>query len=300
VEGRWPTRRCCILAALVGAPVSTGWVATVRGRAARLLETTFLPHVRTLIAAAAVAHADETTARADGRLRYLHVACTDYLTVMHVGDRSAETIDGGGVWPSFTGVLVRDGYVGYAHLTDALHAWCAAHLLRDLRSIHDGDPAGQVWADAMATTLLEAHHAAQTARQAGQAALAPDVLARIRNHYLGALARGDTDNHGRRSPLARDARALIRRFRRYEDMILRFAVDLTVPFTNNVAERDARPAKVQQRASGGAWRTLQGLIDFAVVQSYLSTATKWGLDTLDALTRLFTTGAWLPPAAQPT
>jgi transposase len=82
-------------------------------------------------------------------------------------------------------------------------------------------------------------------------------------------------------------------------MILRFAVDLTVPFTNNVAERDARPANVQQRTSGGCWRTLQGLVDFAVVQSYLSTAGKWGLDTLDVLVQLFTTGAWLPPAAQP-
>jgi transposase len=57
-------------------------------------------------------------------------------------------------------------------------------------------------------------------------------------------------------------------------MILRFVVDLAVPFTNNQAERDVRPVKVQQRTSGGAWRTLQGLADFAIVQSYLSTATK--------------------------
>ena len=34
-------------------------------------------------------------------------------------------------------------------------------------------------------------------------------------------------------------------------------------------------------------------------QSYLSTAAKWGLDTLDAMTQLFTTGAWLPPALTP-
>ena len=57
--------------------------------------------------------------------------------------------------------------------------------------------------------------------------------------------------------------------------------------------------KVQQRTSGGCWRTLQGLIDFAVVQSYLSTATKWGINALDAMTQLFTTGAWLPPALTP-
>jgi transposase len=60
-----------------------------------------------------------------------------------------------------------------------------------------------------------------------------------------------------------------------------------------------RPVKVQQRTSGGAWRTLAGLTDFAIVQSYLDTATKWGLDKLDALRQLFTTGAWLPPALTP-
>ncbi|MCW2898524.1 MAG: transposase [Streptosporangiaceae bacterium] len=82
-------------------------------------------------------------------------------------------------------------------------------------------------------------------------------------------------------------------------MILRFSTHLRVPFSNNLAERDQRPIKVQQRTSGGCWRTLQGLIDFAVVQSYLSTVGKWGLDKFDALERLFTTGAWLPHALTP-
>jgi transposase len=82
-------------------------------------------------------------------------------------------------------------------------------------------------------------------------------------------------------------------------MILRFATDLTVPFTNNEAERSVRPVKIQQRTSGGCWRTLAGLVDFAIVQSYLDTATKWGRDKLDTLRELFTTGAWLPPALTP-
>lgn len=82
-------------------------------------------------------------------------------------------------------------------------------------------------------------------------------------------------------------------------MILRFAVNLAVPFTNNTTELPARSVKVQQRTSGGCWRTLQGLLDFTVVQSYLSTATKWGIDTLDAMTRLFTTSAWIPTALTP-
>jgi len=78
-------------------------------------------------------------------------------------------------------------------------------------------------------------------------------------------------------------------------MMLLFATDLSVPFTN-YAERACRPVKIQQRTSGGCWRTLA---DLAIVQSYLDTATKWGLDKLDALHHLCTTGARLPPALTP-
>jgi hypothetical protein len=67
-----------------------------------------------------------------------------------------------------------------------------------------------------------------------------------------------------------------RRLRSFEDMILRFATrpDLDI-FSNNEAGRTIRPVKVQQRSSGGCWRTLTGLADFALVESHLSTAAKW-------------------------
>jgi transposase len=124
-------------------------------------------------------------------------------------------------------------------------------------------------------------------------------LGQIRAWYRGAVAKGISDNQGRRTKTARDGLRLARRFRDHQDMILRFATDLAVGFTSNQAERDVRPVKVQQRTSGGAWRTLEGLADFAVVQSYLSTAAKWGIDALDALTQLFTAGPWLPAAIRP-
>jgi len=48
--------------------------------------------VKKLLATAPVVHADETFARAAGGTTYLHVACTEHLTLMHTGDRSAKTI----------------------------------------------------------------------------------------------------------------------------------------------------------------------------------------------------------------
>jgi transposase len=292
-------RAAALLATLTGVTASVGFVAGVRGRAGRLLEQAFLPRVRELLRTVGVLHADETPARADGALEYVHIAATEWLTAMHTGGRSSADIDNGGILPGHTGTIVRDGYAGYTHLSDAHHAWCGAHLLRDLAAFGRADPDRQVWAQAMADLLIDAHHHAHNARARGEDHLDEKTLTDLRRRYLGAYTAGLRDNHNRAGPLARDAAALARRFRDHQDMILRFVVDLAVPFTNNQAERDLRPVKIQQRTSGGTWRTLTGLADFAVVQSYLSTARKWGIDSIDALTRLFTDGAWLPPAAAP-
>ena len=152
----------------------------------------------------------------------------------------------------------------------------------------------------MACLLLHARDTADAARRAGQDTLDPAVLDDLVTRYRAVAADGLWANLTRHTATARDARAIARRFERYEDMILRFATrpDLDI-FTNNEAERAIRPVKVQQRSSGGCWRTLQGLAEFAVVQSYLSTAAKWGISKLDALRDLFNGTPWIPPGPQP-
>jgi transposase len=276
-------------------------MAGIRGKAATLVEDSgFTGRVRELLKTAPAVHADETPARAAGGTRYVHLACTRYLTLMHTGDRSAEAIDAGGVLPGFTGIIVRDGYAGYGHLTDALHAWCGAHLLRDLKDLYDFEPGKQGWASQMAALLVEARDAASAARQAGQSALDPAALDDLVTRYRELATAGLAASLYRRTATAKDARRIARRFLAFEDLILRFATrpDLDI-FTNNEAERTIRPAKVQQRSSGGCWRTLQGLADFAIVQSYLSTAAKWGISKIDALRDLFHGRAWLPPGLEP-
>ncbi len=90
------------------------------------------------------------------------------------------------------------------------------------------------------------------------------------------------------------AATLVHRFVRDADDIVRFTTDTAIWFSNNQSERDLRSTKLQQKISG-TWRTLQGLADFAALRSYLSTATKHGMDLLDVLEQLFTTSPWLPP-----
>ncbi len=80
-------------------------------------------------------------------MRYVHLACTACLTLLHTGNRSAGAIDACGVLPGYAGVIVR---AGYGHLTDALHAWCGAQLLRDLKDLCGLEPEKQDWAQEMA------------------------------------------------------------------------------------------------------------------------------------------------------
>ena len=298
-----PSRRAAaLMAEMAGIGVSAGWIAGVRAKAAALVESSgFMDLVAGLLRQAEAVHADETPARAAGGMRYVHLACTPYLTHMHTGDRSADAVDAGRVLPGYCGIIVRDGYHGgYGHLTDALHAWCGAHLLRDLKDLYEFEPGEQGWAEQMAGLLIEARDAARDARDAGKKALDLDVLGDLVDRYRAIATSGLAANVYRQTSTAKDARRVARRFLKHEDMILRSITrpDLDI-FTNNEAERTIRPVKVQQRASGGCWRTLGGLADFAVVQSYLSTAAKWGIAKIDALRGLFNGNPWMPPGIEP-
>lgn len=296
-------RAAVLMAEMAGIRVSAGWTASVRAKAAALVESSgFMNLVAELLRESEAVHADETPARAAGSLRYVHLACTKWLTHMHTGDRSADAVDSGGVLPGYHGILVRDGYhQGYGHLTSALHAWCGAHLLRDLKDLYEFGPGGpQEWAEQMAALLIEARDAARGARSAGKKALAPDTVTALTGRYRQIAQDGYARNCYRQTPTARDACRIATRFMKHEDMILRFITrpDLDI-FTNNEGERTIRPVKVQQRASGGCWRTLEGLADFAVVQSYLSTASKWGIAKIDALRGLFSGNPWMPDGIEP-
>ena len=124
--------------------------------------------------------------------------------------------------------------------------------------------------------LLRSPRHRRRRRAAGKAAR-PGVLATLITSYHAITAQGRAINRYRHNTAnGRTARGLSRRFELNEDMILCFATRPGLDiFTNNEAERTISPVKVQQRTSGGCWRTLQGLADFATVQSYLSTAAKW-------------------------
>ncbi len=285
-----------LLAEVVGAPCSSGWLAGLTAAAAGGLGG-FAEQARRVLAVAQVLHVDETGARVAGRLAWVHVACTPTWTHLTVhAKRGVKATDAAAVLPMFHGVAVHDFWAPYWRYQDVTHAVCAAHLLRELDAA--AELPGQRWAGALAEWLTIAIGITTKARTVGAEQLDPAVIGVLLDDYGQLIANGHAANppppprSGRRRRRPAVA-CLLERLDRHRDEVTRFLVDLRVPPTNNQAERDLRMVKLQQKISG-CWRTMAGAQAFVTVRSYLSTARKHGLTPMAVLRQLFEGNAWLP------
>ena len=81
-------------------------------------------------------------------------------------------------------------------------------------------------------------------------------------------------------------RNLVERLIREQNAVLAFAFNKDVPFTNNLAERDIRPAKVKQKISN-CFRTFKGAEIYARIESFVSTARKHDRNVFSELCTTF-------------
>ena len=68
--------------------------------------------------------------------------------------------------------------------------------------------------------------------------------------------------------------------------MLAFAFNKEVPFTNNQAERDLRPAKTKQKVAG-SFRKLEGAKKYARIYGFISTTRKHQFSIFNELKKAF-------------
>lgn len=278
---------------LFGAAPSQGTLACALATASRRLAPVE-EQIRRAIHQAPVVHFDETGIRSHAKLVWLHTASTEQLTCYGAHPkRGREALDALGVLPDFTGTAVHDAYASYSGYPAARHALCNAHLLRELIALEE--ETHQSWVTALILLLLEMKTRAEGARAAGDAALEPECLSALRSRYDRLLARGRAAHpplprgtHPRKAGRQKQSPAqnLLDRLETRADAVLAFVYDFAVPFDNNLAERDLRMVKVQQKISGG-FRSAEGAAIFCRIRGYISTLRKQNAPVLAALQSVF-------------
>ncbi len=282
-------RLAALMADLFGVHLVTATIGGMsRSCAARFQG--FAAAVRDHVAAAPVKHMDETGFRIGGKTQWLHIASTIWLTFYRVSPKRGSLLE------NVLGIVVHDHWKPYYTLKGVLHALCNAHHLRELQALVEIEK--EDWARKMQRLLRRACHASNLAREQG-VTLSPRFIALIERCYDAVLTEGfafheaqpaliSTARKRRGRVPRRTGHNLLLRLRTRKLDVLRFLSDPTVPFTNNLAERDGRMleprsgSRLRQKISGG-FRSIDGAEDFAVIRSLLSTARKQGWDILQAL-----------------
>src|SRR6266481_2043213 len=272
---------CCHFGAPLICPASI--VAWVRNKGEDLRQV--YARIGERVAEVKVRHLDETGFRIAGKLQWLHTTSSLAFTFYRAGEKRGaipQDLQGG--------VVVHDHFLPYRRLDTVDHAFCNAHILRELQSLIEFDK--EPWAEAMRDMLLKANLAVNKAREAGATALASDELAAFVDRYWAAVRRGlafhralpklETKTNPRGRTKQRPGHNLLERLKTFKTETLRFLTDSDVPFTNNLAEQDLRMMKVKMKISG-SFRTLDGAQIFARLRSVVSTARKQGCNILQTL-----------------
>lgn len=285
-------RTCELLADVWGCPMSEGTLANIIHECRKNLRGP-VQGIKEHITKASTVHFDETGLRVEKNLWWLHSASTKDATYYNVHTRrGTQAHEGIGILPNFAGRAVHDAYASYLGY-DCPHALCNAHHLRELTFV--AEQLHQPWAGGMKQLLQDIYKAVEQAKLSGAARLTKARTKRFTNRYQTILNEGYAVNPlpappaqiRRGRPKKTKARNLLERLDHHREQTLAFMHDFNVPFDNNLAERDIRMMKVQQKISG-LFRTRIGAKNFCRIRSYISTARKNAIGAFEAIARVFT------------
>lgn len=233
-------------------------------------------------------HADETGWRVNGSTYWLwcfanHQVCY-YMIDRCRGSPALQKF----FTDVFEGVLITDFWSAYESVCAADRQYCLVHLLRELEKVDQSNDSAEWRGFAKKLRRLLRDGIRLRKRSDFAPGRFQSRIARL-NRRLAALAAAE--------PLDGDTRRLTKRLRKHAEYIFTFLDYADVPFQNNFAERQIRPAVILRKNSQSN-RSDRGAATQAVLMSVYRTLRLRGLDptrTIADALRTYLSIGQLPP-----
>ncbi len=274
-----------ILNGVLAVTISTGTIARMVSQFSSTVSDT-VQEIKRVLLTRPVVNCDETGTRVNAGICWVHSACDaryTYLSLQH--RRGREGMEKAGFLPFYGGTIIHDCWSPYWSFNRLKHGLCGAHLLRELQSIIDNDPAA-TWAKSMQALLREMNRCHTEAVNSGELEIDGRRIASFKRRYSVILGKARQKNPVTKAVTGRckrnKQRTLIERLFKYKDEVCLFIRDLLAPFTNNLAEQSIRMLKVKTKVSG-CFRTFSGGANYTTIMSYLHTAMKHNIAAYPAI-----------------
>jgi transposase len=256
--------------------------ATAQAMVQRTSEMMPLEVIKAGVIASEVVNFDETGLNESGTTKWLHNASTSELTYQFGHQkRGKEAMDDEkSVLPNFFGVAVHDCWASYFSFKEMNHAVCNAHILRELNGLIETEDSN--WGKKMKRLLLRMYVKSDYGKE-----IIEDIES-YEKSFDRILREGKKEEPppkkiNSRGKLKRTrGRNLLERLIKHKEAVIRFAKEKEVPFTNNQAERDIRPAKIKQKMNGG-FRSPSGTESYCRINSFISTLRKLNREVFQEL-----------------
>jgi transposase len=247
-------KTCAVLRQLFQLQISPGGLTQALARVARKLEPAYENLLAQLRAGPCV-HSDETSWWVGGPSYWLWVFADQKTTVYQVAKGRGRSIVAAALGDQFAGVLVSDCLATYDDVNPRQQK-CYSHHLKAIKLAGEGNPSA--WLDAVRGLLLEAMElkrqplepVEKLARRAELTAKTKQLLALPRPTNLEEKVR--------------------RRLEKQQDHLFTFLEVAEVDATNNLAERQLRPAVIARKVSCGN-KTPRGAHTWEILTSLAAT-----------------------------
>jgi len=225
------------------------------GQAVEPLEEELIEEIKKAV----LLHADETSWKENGTLRWLWVLVTADVTLFLIGKRSWDVI--ASILESYSGWLMSDGYMAYRKYAKRLRCW--AHLIRKARGLSESLNRE---ANSFGTKVLETF--TLLIKQVYKAREGPDI--NLKEDYLLQLTELKKLCEKHKDSKHDKTRKLARELLNDWDTIWTILAHPELPMTNNIAERALRHWIIFRKISFGT-RTNEGSRAFSLLASVIET-----------------------------